>query len=593
MVFATSNRAGNVRLLLQAHSNCSDVFLAWRAEVDGKWDAEIPNCLGFKIERQRKSDAGWGAIERLHNRVGFANAALEHGGGTGNAAGRPSDVWPFQRYDWTDHDAGDTVMYRVVAVGPGKDSLLGKDKLDAIADSGWTDPIQVTGSCGGGTSAYFNRGFVMSQFVARLMLENDWKVADIKDQVRNIEEPLRRLLAGDLRLQLLRLLDEVAEDPAKSLYAALYELSDDELIKCLAKVKRRAHVVLSNGSDKKGDGNQAARQALKRAGVDVRDRLLRHKGLGHNKFAVVEMDGKPIKVWTGSTNWSASGLCTQANNAIVFEEPSIARLYREQWSRLAEAGNDFTKDLVRANAESPRVSGKTDVWFTCVRRPSKKATKPAADIDILMRLVQAAKRAILYVMFQPGAEPLGSIVHMAKSGLYVRGVVSTLVSGTQERFILSGVSPKARQYKTALVQPEGIHGDFASWIGEVTRAQFLYPNQKPGIGHAITHSKMIVIDPWDDQCVVITGSHNFSVAASERNDENFVVVRGNRGLADAYAVACITTYEHYRWRAYLKDQAEKQLPAWSQTSTKPTWQRRYLSRPKIAHLDGWCPYLHL
>jgi len=53
---------------------------------------------------------------------------------------------------------------------------------------------------------------------------------------------------------------------------------------------------------------------------------------------------------------------------------------------------------------------------------------------------------------------------------------------------------------------------------------------------AIVHAKAIVIDPFSDNCAVITGSHNFSVSASERNDENLVIVRGNTKLAQAHAV---------------------------------------------------------
>ncbi|MDH2351188.1 TIGR04141 family sporadically distributed protein [Bradyrhizobium sp. SSUT112] len=86
-------------------------------------------------------------------------------------------------------------------------------------------------------------------------------------------------------------------------------------------------------------------------------------------------------------------------------------------------------------------------------------------------------------------------------------------------------------------------------------------SRDPGVGHAITHSKMIVIDPFSDDCKVVTGSHNFSASASEQNDDNFVVVHGNRSLAEAYSVACLATYEHYSWRALLPDGRSKPVPS--------------------------------
>jgi phosphatidylserine/phosphatidylglycerophosphate/cardiolipin synthase-like enzyme len=80
----------------------------------------------------------------------------------------------------------------------------------------------------------------------------------------------------------------------------------------------------------------------------------------------------------------------------------------------------------------------------------------------------------------------------------------------------------------------------------VTHAQFL-----SHIGFAIIHSKVVVVDAFSDDPTVITGSHNFSLSASATNDENFIIVKGNRELAEAYAVNILGAYEHYRWRAYL------------------------------------------
>jgi phosphatidylserine/phosphatidylglycerophosphate/cardiolipin synthase-like enzyme len=62
---------------------------------------------------------------------------------------------------------------------------------------------------------------------------------------------------------------------------------------------------------------------------------------------------------------------------------------------------------------------------------------------------------------------------------------------------------------------------------------------------------VVVIDPFSVDPVVITGSHNFSASASGKNDENFIIVKGDRELAEAYAVNILGAYAHYRWRAFL------------------------------------------
>jgi phospholipase D-like protein len=590
MSINASRKTGNVDLSVYAYVNCDDVELCWRAAVGGQIDQAIPEVLGYMLERQRKGQGGaWGAVEVLRNRVGFTEDPSTGTEESSGAPSRPSSVWPFQCFDWTDHGAnsGQTVRYRVSAVRLPAGGILGTTPMQPVADTGWTGPIEVTARADHGVAAYFNRGAVMSQYVARVARMNSWGPRDIKQHIKELQEPLRRFLSGELRLALLKLLDDVIDDPALDFYAALYELSDDELIGRLKLLRGRAHVILANGSDKAGDGNQAARTELENAQVDVHDRLLGNKGLGHNKFAVVvRRQGRvPQRAWTGSTNWAATGLCTQLNNGIRFETNALARVFLDQWDRLAAAHSNFPATLVQANAQSPRTVGSVDVWFTRVRNKSTTNVGLGADLQALVDLVNGAKEAILYVMFQPGPEPLTSILRQAATR-YVRGVVSEVTTTNREHFKLSGIGGK--HYQTALVQPEGIGKDFAWWVKEVTRAQFLFPSQNPGVGHAITHAKMIVIDPHLPDCKVVTGSHNFSGSASEQNDDNFVVVRGDRSLAEAYSVACLGTYRHYRWRAYVKDMMDQGKNPWDHLEGAAAWQGKYLTPARRAHLDMWC-----
>jgi phosphatidylserine/phosphatidylglycerophosphate/cardiolipin synthase-like enzyme len=596
MAIVTLNTTNGVAIKLTAYTNCDDVQLFWRITVNGVADAAIPGCLGFTIERRRRQDNGeWAPVEILRNRVAFVDHPEPSAFEDPKDLSRPSNLWPFQRYEWTDHGAnsGQTVSYRISAVGLPTGGTAGITVLQAIVDTGWTEEIRVDVATSNEVEASFNRGFVMSQFISRIARENNWTATDIKAHIKELDEPLRRFLSGELRLALLRLIDEVIASPLLELYAALYELSDKELIDRIKKLGVRAHIVLANGSNSKKDVDQncEARTALKKAKVDVHDRLLGNKGLGHNKFVVVvrKKDQSPLKAWTGSTNWTPSGLCTQVNNGLLIKNPAVAQLFLDQWHRLADAGGNFPLELVSENAKSPRSVGDLEVWFTRVRNKSKKNTGPGIDIQGLSDLVKSAKSMILYVMFQPGPEPLTTILQRAAQ-VYTRGVVSTVIGSNIENFMLNGVNAQSRSYRTALIQPDGVAQSFSNWVAEVTRAQFL-PRAKqkyPGIGHAITHSKMIVIDPFSEDCKVITGSHNFSSAASEQNDENFVVVYRNKALAEAYAVACLATYQHYAWRAYVKSRKANGKSVWSHLSTDPSWQQSYLTPQRKDHLSRWC-----
>lgn len=48
--------------------------------------------------------------------------------------------------------------------------------------------------------------------------------------------------------------------------------------------------------------------------------------------------------------------------------------------------------------------------------------------------------------------------------------------------------------------------------------------------HAIAHNKIMIID----RSILVTGSFNFTRAAEEKNAENLLIMKGNKGLVDRY-----------------------------------------------------------
>jgi phosphatidylserine/phosphatidylglycerophosphate/cardiolipin synthase-like enzyme len=405
----------------------------------------------------------------------------------------------------------------------------------------------------------------MSQFMARFLKEKNLTLSQFKSLIKDEDDKtIRHFLSGDLRLALLNELDTALKKGGQ-VFAALFELSDDELIEALGKLKSNANVVLANGSVQKAKGetaadarrrdeNEAARKTLLKKGVDVKvekdNRFISPGALGHNKFLVrTDKKGNPISVWTGSTNWAPTGLCTQVNNGILIENPAVAAVYLEQWHALRKAKSAFPKPFVAANSQpkpvGDDVAGKPRcvVWFT--------RTSKGVDLAALQAEVDKAKEGILFLMFMPGAKGLLARVfeRSEEPDFYVRGVVSTLPNGLgdESEVDVSLVDGKQRtKVHLNIIQPQGNKHRFANFAAEVTRSEFLSQ-----VGHAIIHSKVLVIDPFSKDPVVITGSHNFSSTASQKNDENFIIIKGDRELAEAYSVNIMGAYAHYRWRAFV------------------------------------------
>jgi phosphatidylserine/phosphatidylglycerophosphate/cardiolipin synthase-like enzyme len=563
-----------VTIDIKVYTNCDDAFVAWAPS------AFIPGCRGFRLERQLDSK---GKPDIVQNRVGFKKDHPKH------RECRPSDEWPFQRFNWTDHvvDIGNKVRYRVTAM---IDDGHGRPYKEGPA-SKWTDWATLSADAGGGFSCFFNRGIVLSQFVANYLDDHKLTPAKFKAQLKKCVDPkFREFLQGDLGDALFSKLGK-AKTNGFTLYAALYELGDAEIESAMIKLKGQLNVVLSNGSEKGGDGNKASRKHLNDNGIKTINRLLKYKGLGHNKFVVFSKGNTPTAVWTGSTNWSTTGLCTQVNNALFIEDKGIAKVYRKQWDLLKNSSPPklkpaaFSPALMSSNDKTKEFSigdAKVTVQFT--------RTSNGSDMRLLGDLsTKEAKQSVLFLMFTPGKQGLHTLAaqRATEEGMYVRGVVSTL--GNQKgdsaknvldiKLVSDHQAFKPDRY--TVVQPQGVEVNLGEFIKEVTRHDFLAQ-----IGHAIVHSKVLVLDPFSDHPIVVTGSHNFSAPASKANDENLVIVRGHKKLAEAYAVNIMSVYQHYRYRAYVREMLRQHKQPWSNLEDDDQWLKNEL-KSKAFEINFW------
>src|SRR5262249_28011659 len=280
-------------------------------------------------------------------------------------------------------------------------------------------------------------------------------------------------------------------------------------------------IVLGNGSVKhKGDDeNQAAREELDMC--EVHNRMTAPRALAHNKFLVIcDSHMTPQAVWTGSTNWTKTGLCTQANNAVLIRNPALAEHYLNQWKELARARDQTPPDLYESDATPRTVRGRaTTLWFTPMHE--------SLDLEQAGKLIAGAEEGILFLMFNPSPRGtlLNDIIELAspsspsyKPDLYIQGVVNQNPGTTKNPVTLFNRGDRIDANED-VVLPAAIPENFAFWQKELLKL----PK-----AHAMVHSKVVIIDPYGKNPVVMTGSHNMGPKASTVNDENFLIIQGNR-----------------------------------------------------------------
>ncbi len=597
-----------MKMLLRAYENGDHTCLIWFPE-----DFQpIPDCRGFALKREKTGKDGKKVVEFAHNFTGFTDDAKPPAPGQ-------AWKWPIQRYLWWDYfvKPGDAVRYSVIPVtGSNEQDTL---KLDQSAASAWTDRITVTGQVAEHMSAYFNKGIIATQWVTRELNKEAESAAigatkaaksqkpsptvALKDLIQKPGNPLRGALSGLLRPRILKLLED-ANQNKETIFAALYELNDPELLAALKKFGSRANVILANGAfnpDKKDENAEARKDLKENSKVNVFDRMVTSGHFAHNKFvAICDKDGNNAHtVITGSTNWTVTGLCTQANNALIICDPHVAGAYRGEWDLLKDAKNDFPAALKKANSQKKTFqvdNADVTVWFV--------PTLNREDMQDARRVINGAKEGILFLFFNPGAMQdkeedwtlLQSVLnrHNPKAGelfnadLYIRGVVNQKIAGLTEgepadtskkpahpvQLFAGGAEPPTQLSKDSLV-PAAIKQKFGHWEPELL-----------SIG-VMVHSKVVVIDPFGDHPVLITGSHNLGVKASRANDDNLVIVAGPgaRGLAIAFAVNIIAIYQEYRFRHYVATHAADQK-AFHHLQDDDEWQKGHLTHEK-GELEFW------
>lgn len=623
----------------RAYANNAVAYVAWTVEQP------IPDCLGFEITRiyadgTERVLAAWVAFEGQSNPDWLPETTSVWP--VQKFTWR--DLTVRQRRDEASLRPADPVVkYRIRPVARLRDGL---QPVPAPAETDYTGTplplgyldegietasVTVTSEFGEFQAA-FNSGILSTQWLTHAMEKTLGHVPtkdDLKAEIVKLDSPIRGYLAGDLPMLMQSLFDRLQD--GGELFLALYELTDPLLRQLIVNHAPKVHLILSNTSlDKKTDKwdteNDPARTEMHGACLaEMHDRMFNNNGhIEHNKFAVyVDKDGKPQAVLSGSTNWTGNGLCAQSNNCYVAAQPELAAQFLQYWNDLRDDTVHFEQpdpmsaptrnvqgaEIRTTNAETlPALNFSTGVlrlWRSPnTRQANKPSTNPALppDLNEVYGLIRNAKQAIFFAVFLPSVKGATSIIQEAidigrkDTTLLVYGAISSPMAmpnyvSAQDRANGGGEDSGDDQdahYQHSLFEESGVHIVRANALnsGDITGN---FERELLSAGNAIIHDKILVIDPLsENDCAVVTGSHNLGYKASYANDDNLVIVRRNPALAQAYMVHVLDLYEHYRFRGVQAELKHDGKRPWSGfLRTDASWQKPLsLEAPSLAKYLG-------
>ncbi|MFW9078589.1 phospholipase D-like domain-containing protein [Pseudomonas sp. P2757] len=468
----------------------------------------------------------------------------------------PSDLAPLQKFRWADYavNPGMTIHYRVhLAYGTPDAPQLGESlELTISSDDGYP----------ANQSVIFNRAVAASQAFQRKFPDLDAQISANKNMpIEAWPDAARQWLENGL-LGRLQGFIERAVDGQWALDIAIYEYQLQAIVDTVNAAFERGVQVRVLYHAKLDDEDTLINEAslAQLPAASKRGRVTHN--IFHNKFIVLsrfdaEGQRQPQAVLCGSTNFTANGVYRQANVVHVLDDAAVGASYLQTFEQIWAKPDDIgaTRDWITASNPmdpaqplfvgfSPRTGG--------------------GDLREFVEIIEAAKKDLLFVT----AFSLPDAILNALLGQPHDDILRYGLQNTVSRITGFHADRTAEFAATALLNT-GLEG----WLRE---------NMKGQKGNLLVHTKAVVTDFTTDAPTIISGSHNLSASASNGNDENYLIIRGDTDLADRYGLELLRFYEHYRFRYFAKKLALKQV---SPLALDDRWTNDYFTEGDLRKLS--------
>ena len=323
-------------------------------------------------------------------------------------------------------------------------------------------------------------------------------------------------------------------DPTMEVHLFAYDLDEPDFVRALQSLGPQLKAILDNAPLHTDPG------ALE---IDVKQWLIQSAGAGnihsghfkrfaHCKVIILVKNGVAVKVLTGSANFSVRGLYVQANNILVFNDPTTAGLYEQAfqtaWTDMAHFQNHpIAQKFWPVN--TPGIPP-----FQVALSPHKA---PTFSLNGLSTAMKNAKKSILFAVMEltGGGDVMKQLqsLNSDRPDIFSFGI-------TQSAGSLGLFAPNVK---------DGEYADFSYLKGTLPPP---FSDETSGGAGQVIHDKFVVVDFNGDNPSVYTGSSNLAELGEESNGDNLLVFT-DPVIVTAYAVEAIRLVDHYHFRMAMKN----------------------------------------
>ena len=439
-----------------------------------------------------------------------------------------SQEHPFQSFQWSDYTVtpGNAYKYKIVPLY-GKPANLDQRngvEISITTEEEWAKPHSV----------FFNRGSVASQAYAQQFQNQPPSVAGqaAYDWLsRGLHEALLAFIAR-------------AKNSTWQIHGAVYEFQDIPVLTALKDASDAGATVSVIYDAIPGTSGPKAGNEKAISDVGIEDICI-PRTLGtimHNKFFVLSKDGVPKMVWTGSTNLTENGIYGHSNLGHAVEDSKVAKAYFEYWQRLSldppTTHNPAYKAGNETQTPTPPADWPKSLLSVYSPRPNLNALQWYADLA-------ATAQSGLFATFPFGMHKLFQQVYAKDDDILRFGLMDKRTAQTREPNRTNDLAAihaiAARKNVVLAVGNNIVTNEFDRWLAELDQI----------VSHVFVHwvhTKYMIVDPLSENPIIVSGSANFSDASTKDNDENVLVIRGDKRVADIYLGEFMRLHSHYAFR---------------------------------------------
>lgn len=509
------------------------------------------NLAGFAIKRTAPDKKSC----YLPNFLSFASKVTADTK-TEELGGHPSNEAPFQKFRWIDV---------VEDVQDGKYSYDVTAMYFATGDKLKEGPsvnvqVEIMPTRFGNFEYGFTRGYLSSQAYTQL-----FKNAAIRPAKKTLVyktasyEKQYEWLGFHARKLVFDFLHECIKDKSITLDLFAFDLDEPDVMAGLQQMGKRLRAFLDDAPlhTKAGALEIQAHQVLcKSAGASNVKQGHFHR-FAHNKVMIMKKNGKPVKVLTGSANFSVRGLYVQANNILIFEDAPTAELYEEAFEQSFNDETLFSSSAIAEgwhDVEDPGLPR-----FSVCFSPHKTAT---VSLQKVSDAIKKAKSSVIFaVMELAGGGPVMDDLKTEAKDKTVFSYGMTQTAG--------GIKVYKPGHANAMIVP------FAYLKGKVPPP---FADEYSGGSGIVIHDKFVVVDFNGLDPVVFTGSSNLAAGGEEANGDNLIAIY-DESVATAYAIEAIRLIDHYHFRAAMQRTDDTKPMALS--GAKDKWWEPYYEQTNI------------